>query len=225
MPVRLNEVIPLGRRASEYIAMFGLTNGEQRLKILDCGGGPSSFNAEMNQLGCRIVSVDPLYRFSKEKIRMRFEKTFEDIMTQTEKNKQDFVWEIIKSPDHLRETRKSATEIFLEDFEHGKIENRYIDDELPGLSFGNKEFDIALSSHFLFLYSHILDLNFHTKAITEMLRVAKEVRIFPLQDLSVKRSIHLDRLIEQFSKDGFRVEVVNACYEFQKGSNEYLRIS
>lgn len=225
MSIKLSEVIPLGRRASEYIGMFALTEEEQCLKILDCGGGPSSFNAEMTASECRIVSVDPLYRFSKEKIRGRFNSTFEDIMSQTAKNKKDFVWKIIKSPADLTRTRKSAMRIFLEDYDRGKTEKRYVGDELPVLSFGNKQFDIALSSHFLFLYDHILDLDFHVRAISEMLRVAMEVRIFPLQNLAVKKSKHLDPVIEIFSGRGYDVGVVKVGYEFQKGSDEYLKIT
>ncbi|HUI28985.1 MAG TPA: hypothetical protein VLX91_02120 [Candidatus Acidoferrales bacterium] len=96
MPINLNEIIPLGRRASEYIGMFGLTEKKQR--ILDCGGGPSSFNAEMNALGNTVISADPSYRCSKEDIKQRFDATFEDIMCQTEKSRENFVWETIKDP-------------------------------------------------------------------------------------------------------------------------------
>ncbi|HUI28984.1 MAG TPA: hypothetical protein VLX91_02115 [Candidatus Acidoferrales bacterium] len=120
--------------------------------------------------------------------------------------------------------RKSATEIFLEDYERGKIAKKYVGEELPELSFVDKDFDIALSSHFLFLYSHILNLDFHIGAISEMLRVAKEVRIFPLQNLEVQKSPHLDSVIKKFSSDGYEVATIKVGYEFQRGSNEYLRI-
>jgi len=224
MSIKLSEVIPLGRRASEYIEMFGLTREEQCLKILDCGGGPSSFNAEMTALGGRVVSADPLYQYSKERIKERFDATFEDIMLQTERNRESFVWKIIKDPDDLRKRRRSASEIFLEDYDRGKIHKRYVGDELPMLSFGEKQFDIALCSHFLFLYDHVLTLDFHIKAISEMLRVAGEIRIFPLQNLDVTKSSHLDSVVEKFAGGGYEVETVKVKYEFQKGSNEFLRI-
>ena len=224
MTIKLSEIIPLGRRANEYIGMFGLTEAEQLLRILDCGGGPSSFNAEMTARGSRVVSVDPLYRYPTEKIKERFDATFDDIMSQTENNRESFVWNIIKDPVDLRRRRKSAMELFLKDYERGKTGMRYLGGELPVLSFADKEFDIALSSHFLFLYDHILDLAYHLKAISEMLRVAREVRIFPLQSLDVKMSPHLESVIEKFSADGYETERVKVEYEFQKGSNEYLRI-
>ena len=63
MSFNLNKVVPWGRSLKEYDKMFQLS-GEEILskKILDCGGGPSSFNAEMTKKGGRVVSCDPLYR-------------------------------------------------------------------------------------------------------------------------------------------------------------------
>ena len=51
---------------------------------------------------------------------------------------------------------------------------------LPDLPFDDGAFDLALSSHLLFLYSEQFDLGFHVRALEEMLRVAAEVRVFPL---------------------------------------------
>jgi ubiquinone/menaquinone biosynthesis C-methylase UbiE len=49
----------------------------------------------------------------------------------------------------------------LEDFPEGLKQNRYIPGELPSLPFDEKEFDLALCSHFLFLYTDNLSLEFH----------------------------------------------------------------
>lgn len=64
---------------------------------------------------------------------------------------------------------------FLNDFEAGQKENRHITAELPNIPFNKGRFDLALSSHFLFLYSDIFSLNFHINAINETLRVSNEV--------------------------------------------------
>ncbi len=77
----------------------------------------------------------------------------------------------------------SAMENFLADFDTGKQEGRYIAGELPSLPFDNGQYDIALSSHFLFLYSAQLSAEFHLQALQEMLRVSREVRVFPLLTL------------------------------------------
>jgi len=40
--------------------MFALTPGDLLGKILDCGAGPSSFNAELTAEGHEVTSCDPL---------------------------------------------------------------------------------------------------------------------------------------------------------------------
>ena len=82
---------------------------------------------------------------------------------------------------------------------------------------------MALSSHFLALYSQ-LGLDFHIKSVKEMLRVASEIRIFPLLNLDAEKSEVLDGLIEYFNSD-YSVSIVKVDYEFQKNGNEMLRIT
>ena len=63
-------------------------------------------------------------------------------------------------------------------------------------------------------------------AITEMCRVAKEVRVFPLlQSFSGEESDHLNPIVTELKKRSFRVEIQEAPYEFQKGGNKMLRVS
>jgi len=45
---------------------------------------------------------------------------------------------------------------FLGDYNLGKRQGRYVDAELPSIAFPNKSFDLALCSHFLFLYAERL---------------------------------------------------------------------
>ena len=68
-------------------------------------------------------------------------------------------------------------------------EGRYRNGELPTLPFADRSFDLALSSHFLFLYTEQFDESFHSSSIAEMGRVADEVRIFPL--LALGRCLHV----------------------------------
>ena len=69
---------------------------------------------------------------------------------------------------------------FLADYDRGQQKGRYLPENLPSLPFRGNEFELALCSHFLFLYTEQLSLDFHKKAIAEIVRVAREVRIFPL---------------------------------------------
>jgi hypothetical protein len=145
-------------------------------------------------------------------------------MDQTRQNRDEFVWRHISSIEKLGEVRMAAMREFLSDFARGKHEGRYVEGELPGLPFGTGQFDIAVCSHFLFLYSEQLSLDFHLESIRELCRVAKEARIFPILELGTRRSRHVDSLVTQLRCDGFEVDIEAVPYEFQRGGNEMLRV-
>jgi hypothetical protein len=222
MAFKYREVVPWGRNYDEYIRMFDLSENELKLKILGCGDGPASFNYECNKRGGNVVSIDPVYNLTKAEIQERITETYHDVLNQTEKNKDKFRWDIIKSIDELGKTRMNAMEIFLEDYEQGKMNKKYIPASLPDLPFIDNEFDISLCSHFLFLYTDNLSYSFHFDAIKEMLRVSKEVRIFPLLDVNANKSPYVQRILSDFKEKEPAIKRVN--YEFQIGGNELLII-
>lgn len=224
MGFTLEKIVPWGRSYDEYLHMFALTKDDLGHKILGCGDGPASFNAELSRRGGHSISIDPIYVFDADQIKSRILDTYEEVMAQTRKNKAEFVWETIPSVEELGRIRMMAMETFLEDFEAGKRAGRYIAGELPSLPFGNKQFDIALSSHFLFLYSGHLSAEFHLQSLKEMLRVAHEVRVFPLLMLGGTQSPHIAHTTERLTHEGFHVETKHVLYEFQKGGNEMLVI-
>jgi ubiquinone/menaquinone biosynthesis C-methylase UbiE len=125
----------------------------------------------------------------------------------------------------LGRIRMATMEEFLEDFDQGKAQGRYINGSLPRLSFADQTFDLALCSHFLFLYSEQLSAAFHLAAIKELCRVATEVRIFPLLELGAKKSRHLDFVSSHFRQNDYRVQIKETAYEFQKGGNEMIVVS
>lgn len=220
----LQNVVPWGRNLDEYKAMFTLSNNDLKLRILGCGDGPSSFNAQVTEQNGNIVSIDPVYQFTKEEIHQRILDTADTVLEQVEKNKENYVWTNIRSVDELKNIRMSAMAKFLEDYEPGREAHRYIEASLPDLPFEDKRFNLVLCSHFLFLYSEHFDLDFHLNAVLEMCRVGNEVRIFPLLDLKGKRSGHLEPLMQKLQQDGYCCQVETVDYEFQKGGNEMLKI-
>jgi len=220
----LDKVVPWGRSYDEYVSMFGLTEADLRLRILGCGDGPAAFNSALTKRGGNIVSVDPVYVFNAEQIGGRISETYGTVMTQLRENHGDYIWEAIPSVEQLGSLRMSSMETFLADFNAGKQEGRYIPGELPSLPFECGEFDIALSSHFLFLYSAHLSAEFHLQALQEMLRVSREVRVFPLLTLEGALSPHLPFVNEHLAKHGFGVERERVSYEFQRGGYEMLVI-
>jgi len=225
MTFKYESVVPWGRSYQEYVDMFGLSEVDLNKTILGCGDGPASFNCIMNKSGKRVTSIDTIYQLNKEQIEKRINETFHVVISQTRVNQDKFVWTKIKNVDELGEMRMSAMRDFLDDYDAGKIEKRYLHCELPHLPFADKQFDLSLSSHFLFLYTDNLSFDFHFEAIKEMLRVSKEARIFPLLDFNAVPSPHVSKIIDKFSSMGYCAEEVEVSYEFQKDGNKMLKIS
>lgn len=222
MSFTLNKVVPWGRSFDEYLSMFSLSETDLGNSILGCGDGPAGFNAELTQKGGNVTSIDPIYQFSANEIRSRIRETYDEIIDQTRKNIDEFRWDKIKSIEELGRIRMEAMSRFIADYQEDR--SRYLALELPDLPFHKKEFKLALSSHFLFLYSEQYSLEFHIQSITELCRVATEVRIFPLLELGAIKSRHLDQVIENLNQSGFKADIKKVDYEFQKGGNEMLCI-
>ncbi len=227
--MKLDAVVPWGRTLAEYQAMFDLPDSNlsdwSNTKILGCGDGPASFNAEMTQQGFSVVSIDPIYEFTEAQIRQRVENTYQIIMEQLHLNHDAYVWRNFSNPEALGQARLGAMEQFLQDYPSGKAKGRYRCQALPKLEFGDQEFDLCLCSHLLFLYSEQLSLEFHLAAIQELLRVAREVRIFPLVQLNGVMSPHVETVIQSLTAAGYVPELKTVGYEFQKGANQMLRIN
>lgn len=225
MTFRLENVVPWGRSYDEYIAMFALQESDLHKRILGCGDGPASFNADMTRRGGQVVSIDPLYRFSATEIRRRIEETREQVLEQARQNRQEFNWTTIRSVEHLGGLRMEAMEQFLADYPGGLEQGRYVDGELPRLPFADGAFELALCSHLLFLYSEQLSADFHVASIRELCRVADEVRIFPLLEFGAQPSRHLEIVTNTLEEAGFRVRVETVDYEFQKGGNQMMIVN
>ena len=221
MGFKLNSVVPWGRSFDEYTLMFSLTEEDFSKRILGCGDGPASFNAEGQKRGVNVTSVDPIYAFSKPELEQRFKEAKEEVLSQTRVNQHLFIWDRFASIEELDKARSDAMKLFLDDFEEGQSESRYIIGSVPELPFEDSTFDLCLVSHFLFLYSEHLDLDFHIQAIEEMMRVSKEVRIFPLTQLDATQSPHLDSVIKSL-ETRYSLSVINVNYEFQRGADKML---
>lgn len=224
MAFKLKDIVPWGRSFAEYEAMFALKAIDLEKDILGCADGPASFNYQMAKIGRKVVSVDPVYCFTRKEIRSRITNTFEVVLRQVKENMDDVVWDHIRSVEELGEVRRAAMECFLSDYDSGKSEGRYVCGSLPELQFDDRQFDIALCSHFLFLYSSHLSVQNHIDSIKELCRVAQEVRIFPILELGSKISRHFDAVSNYFREAGYVVETRFVDYEFQKGGNQMMKI-
>ena len=231
------EIVPWGRSFEEYRAMFALSDVDLSRRILGCADGPASFNGVASEQGAFVVSTDPLYALDAAEIRRRIDATYDTVISQTWENREKFVWRHLQNPDVLGKIRRQAMDAFLADYDasYGSHytaladydaspgSRRYVAGTLPHLPFRDQAFELALCSHFLFLYSDGLDATFHATSVLELLRVAGEARIFPLLDYNAAVSPHLHDVMQAVESKGFIAEVVEVDYEFQRGGNEMLR--
>ena len=222
--MELSHIVPWGRSFNEYQEMFCLSTADLNRKILGCGDGPACFNAELTKAGGNVVSIDPIYQFNTQQIRSRIEQVYPEVISQVSNHTDDFVWNTIGNVEELGRIRMQAMENFLNDFEQGKALGRYREASLPVLPFKQAEFDLALCSHYLFLYSEQLDQSQHILSIKELCRVAKEVRVYPLLGLDGIKSKHLEPVINSLKTSEFKVSFQAVNYQFQKGATEMLVI-
>ncbi len=221
----LGGVVPWGRRFREYAAFFALGDLARCAPVLDAGGGPSSFAAEARDMGIAVTAADPIYRFGEADIRRRFEATAEVMRTGMRRASYRFNWSYYGSEEAVHRLRREALGLFLADFDAGKAEGRYVAASLPALPFADGSFRLALCSHLLFLYGDDLDFDFHLAALRELLRVAEEVRIFPLLNLDGLPSSHLPGAMSALRGERVLAELVDVPFEFQKGATRMLRLT
>jgi hypothetical protein len=221
----IDSVYPWGRSFDEYRRMFALTDADLKGPIAGCGDGPASFNAEMFERGHRVISFDPLYQFAAGEIRRRIEVTYPRLVEWVRHNRAAFVWDATRSPGELGRIRMAAMDRFLADYEAGRTQGRYVVASLSHLPVADRRFDLALCSHFLFLYGEQFPLAFHIDALLEMTRIATEVRVFPLLDLAGRPSCHLEPVMAALGERGFSVVVERVPYEVQRGGDQMLRVA
>jgi hypothetical protein len=221
----LDSVVPWGRSFEEYERMFALSAHDMRGRILGCGDGPAAFNAVATRRGAQVVSVDPLYRWSAGEIAGRIEETRDTVLEQMRRSAAGYRWERIASIEALWEERRTAMDGFLADYEAGRQRQRYVDAALPDLPFPDDAFDLALCSHFLFLYSEHLGLEFHESALIELCRLATEVRIFPLLTLNGRPSPLVHPIAAFCHERGWHVTFERVPYEFQRGGHTSMKVT
>ena len=220
--MELANVVPWGRSFDEYKDMFSLSEEDLNKKIMGCADGPACFNSQLTKAGGSVISIDPVYQFNASEIRSRINQVYPQVMSQMKQNANDYIWEKIKSIDELGSIRMKAMETFLGDYELGRKADRYIHASLPALPFEDHQFDLALCSHYLFLYSDQVNESQHIQSMKELCRVAKEVRVYPLLSLDGTTSIHLTPVVTALAASGIEISLKDVKYRFQKGATQML---
>lgn len=223
MSMQLDDFLITGRTFEEYAAFFNLDAETMRnMRVLDCPGGASSFIAEAKRRGIAAQGCDILYGYDRDALRVQGEKSIEKIYADTgwaADNDFSFYHSIEGHKAH----RTLALEAFCSDY--NPADYRFA--ELPKLPYPDDSFDLILSSHLLFVYDDRLDEAFHEASITEMLRVGREVRIFPLVDYKNSRVDEWENLspFAYRMAEKFGGEMIRVGFEFQKGAGFMLKVT
>jgi len=223
MPTVVKDLLLSGHTLLDYEHMFDLNEKDLSKKIITLASGFDTFNLEMHQHGHEVISCARNYDLSLEKMRALVEKNLKRMSEHLDEHQSQF---LIASPKEFNEVREKwvhSANAFLADYSQGKEEGRYRREVLPNLHFKDQELDLALSSHFLFAHTELSEEK-HFLFIKEMVRVSKEVRIFPLSNAYGELSPTLGPVLLALQQNHFGVEVKQVEYEFLQGANAMLRV-
>ncbi len=225
--VNIDRIAFIGRTYAEYLSLFDLDeNILKKGRVLDCPAGAASFAAEAVKLGMDVTAADILFNDNIENLIDNGRKDIQHIHDKVREVSQLFIWNYYKNIDNLITFRKTALNMFADDFTRGHKEGRYRFAELPALPFPDNHFSLVLSSHFLFLYGDWLEFDFQIKCLKEFVRVCSgEIRIYPLTGLDAKPYPYLDDILSVLKKNRIQADIVKTPFEFQKGSNKMMRIN
>ncbi|MBQ1082071.1 methyltransferase domain-containing protein [Nocardiopsis sp. B62] len=210
------------RDFAEYRSMFGLSDDDLSLRILDCPGGAASFTAEARARGSDVTAVDPEYGENRGKLAelalLENEHKHADLV----EHESDFVWTWFEGPEQYTRLRSVSARRFGADVTAHP--ERYVEGSLPHLPFPDHSFDLVLSSHLLFSYGRQLDEEFHREALLELVRLSRwQVRLYPLfQHADFTRYPALDRMREFLADCGVSSRVEPVEYAFDPGDEEML---
>ena len=165
-----------------------------------------------------------MYRFSPKNFLADFDLTAAQMLVGMQKARDRFEWDYYGSPEDVVQRRRDVLTSFIADFQAATRRGRYVSACLPELPFLSQSFDLVLCSHLLFLYSAEFDAATHISFLRELLRVGREVRVFPLLDMDGNPSAHLEDTIQAL-RASTRVELVPLSFEFRSGDSKMLRLT
>jgi len=224
LEIEVPSVSFFGRTLAEYSQFFSIDpNTLKGMSVLDVAAGPSSFTAEACRRGADAVAVDPLYGCTPTALAAHVQIDYRRMLEQMRAKPQLLRFRSFQSIAEAEESRRSAAERFLADYEQHFVHNRYLGAALPLLPFLDCAFDLVLCAHLLFVYEKQFDFGFHLDACRELVRVSRqEVRIHPLVGLGGQPYSELDRLRAALEEEGIASKIVPVEYEFFAGADSML---
>ncbi|WP_129789895.1 hypothetical protein [Promicromonospora panici] len=219
------------RHVTEYRAFLCLTDADLTARrLLDCSAGASGFAAAVNAAGGSVTAVDPAYG-DLAALRAAVAASSSGADALIDAHSDAFTWDWYGSPAARQALRDEARAAFLADL--AASPGTYVPGALPDLPLPDDAFDLAITSHLLFTWADVvvdtpggsvpLDEAWHHAALLELLRVAPEVRVFPLVRQGDGAAVpFLPRLLDDLRAEGHGAELRRVAYEFQRGADRML---
>ena len=203
-------------------------------RVLDCPGGPDALVADGLKRGLDIRAIDPQYVDEPDVLEARGHEDITRTMEQWQADSEN-AW-TQEMADDFQRLKLVALEQFTAAYREHR--ERFIPGMLPDLPFEDDSFDLVLSGNFLFAYASVergglmatdeFGLDFHMESVRELVRVGREVRMFPTFALlgPARRQEFVEPVMDALRSDGHEVELIPS--EWVEGDftefNDLLRI-
>lgn len=213
-----------GHHLDEYRDMFDLMETSYSMSFLEFQSGASAFQSELRGQASHLISYDDWFGLDKIAITQRIQTSFDNRVTQIKARQNEFDLNRYGGLEQLVAYRREGVARFLQDYDQGHAEGRYLPVESDALPFESFFYDFALSAHHFFSSTVPQNVDYHVRTIQELARVAKEVRIFPLVDANGVVSPLLGPVLLALQQLNYGVEVRDVRYHLQPKGNAMLRI-
>ena len=218
-----NKLVLWGQHLDEYRDMFDLSKANFNSRILEYGCGPTAINAELHLENNCIVSCDPLFALNAEVLAAKVEGIIEDRIVRAKQRQAEFDLSRYGGFEQFIAYRREGLNAFFADYVQGKMAHRYQSMPDGKLPFTDFNFDLALCSNYLFADPDDQDVEFCLYVISELVRVAKEVRIYPLDHLG-QISTMLGPVLLGLQQQNLGVEVKEVHYPSPSSAGAMLKV-
>ena len=206
----------------QYAHMFNLSKEDLSTSILSYPSSISSFNAEAAIQGFQVTSADSFFNSNPDIVATQATR----ILEQTKCDIQDLLQEKVVSgisQEKYITGLEATVNLFLQDFPDGLDSKRYIPVSHSPFPFHDHEFDIALCCAFCFSNKDESRLS-PGEILKELLRVSKEVRIFPLLNQKGEVNDMWGPVMHYLQNNHFGQEVKAVEFEDNNEDNAMLRV-